>query len=341
MNIKTFTLMMLLMLPGALSYAVTDGGYIEIPEIKLAVQLCDVREDDVPLSAAEELAKDSRVGSYGDWRLPTSSEMEAIEPYLQRIENALISRYGSGYVNKPGYRFHGYYWTSTDAGESEDANSIRSNNFTPFVNSNQMAIAHGYRSAHKSFNKSTGLYSYEGGALLRCRLVRNLGPDRRRTVVDNALGYTEIPGLNLAVQTRNAKGYDVTLEEARELADQSNVGGYSDWRLPTAEEMIALAEYIDQINGASMDQYGERVFDERGFDLFTGNYWTSSNEFYDEIKNTAANAEPGKYYGWIIDTVKFNIDGTPKTQHFISKLKRPNGEINTYRNELRLVRDLR
>ena len=345
MKIKNLITMMLLCMSGAVSYAVSDVAYLEIPEIKLAIQLCDVREEDVPYSAAEELAKDSRAGSYGDWRLPTAEEMEKIERYMDRIEEATMNYYGSASLRKPGYRFHGYYWTSSDAGEAEDASAIRYNNYTPYANSNQMAIAHGYRSAHKLFDKNTGRYSYEGGALLRGRLVRTLGPDRSRETndpVDTAAGYIVIPELNLAVQTRNAKGYDLTLEEAKSIAGQSRIGGYSDWRIPTQEEMVAIAEHLEKINNASIEQYGERVFDERGFDLYTGNYWTSSNEFYDEIKNTNTNShEIGQFYGWVIDTVRYGSDGKPLTQHFISQLKRPNGEVNTYRNELRLVRTIR
>lgn len=71
---------------------------------------------------------------------------------------------------------------------------------------------------------------------------------------DPEVSYVTIPELNLMVQTADRSG-EFTWEQARIACAQSTVGGYTDWRLPTEEELAGLCERKSEIGGFGQEVY--------------------------------------------------------------------------------------
>lgn len=76
------------------SFTVADWFEVD----NLAVQKVDVNIG-ADWQTANSVCRNSRVGGYSDWRLPTSAELDAIEPYLNSGDywSSTPDRYGSHY----------------------------------------------------------------------------------------------------------------------------------------------------------------------------------------------------------------------------------------------------
>lgn len=72
---------------------------------------------------------------------------------------------------------------------------------------------------------------------------------------DPEVSYVTIPELNLMVQTADRSG-EFTWEQARIACAQSTVGGYTDWRLPTEDELAGLCERKSEIGGFEQGEEG-------------------------------------------------------------------------------------
>jgi len=80
-------------------------------------------------------------------------------------------------------------------------------------------------------------------------------------------------------KTQNGK--KTSWEEATNYVRQLNLGGYTNWRLPTAEELLGLIELAKQ---KGVKENFNEFFNNSGFngwdDDFYGYYWTSSSTSY-------------------------------------------------------------
>jgi hypothetical protein len=72
------------------------------------------------------------------------------------------------------------------------------------------------------------------------------------------------------LENANISSGPVTMKEAAELCAKLNAGGYSDWRLPTRGEFIALLAGMEQFKDSS------KAFTKQGFTGIQPNYWTST-----------------------------------------------------------------
>ncbi len=104
----------------------------------------------------------------------------------------------------------------------------------------------------------------------------------------------------------------LTYDEALEYIENLELGGYTDWRLPTIKESFSLADMDGKLNAADIEECVPYI-DSDYFDFFydegrpyTGSYWTSSvtkipaqNEYEESEKNYGFNWADGhlKSYG--------------------------------------------
>lgn len=60
--------------------------------------------------------------------------------------------------------------------------------------------------------------------------------------------YVYIPELHLMVQRQDIVGPRTVYALASKWCEQSRIGGFSDWRLPTIDELVAISKYMDIYN---------------------------------------------------------------------------------------------
>ena len=76
----------------------------------LMVQRKDVRDGDISQTDAEALCKNSRIGGFSDWRLPTIDELRMLYSEKDKIPNILTYTWWD--ENKYTYYTYYYYWSS-------------------------------------------------------------------------------------------------------------------------------------------------------------------------------------------------------------------------------------
>jgi hypothetical protein len=198
---------------------------------------------------AVEYVDSLTTGGYTDWRLPTIQESftlanldgklqpEDIESCVPYIDTEYFGFFYD--ENKP---YTGSYWTSSKTIYMEDLADNTGNN-------NEMERSYGfnwadghlksYADGHSTVDATSTGFSIPAGV----RAVRGeegvIGANDYQdnadgTVSDNATGL-------MWSQTDAADGMD--WEAALNYAENSELAGYSDWRLPTPKELQTLVEY--------------------------------------------------------------------------------------------------
>jgi len=68
--------------------------------------------------------------------------------------------------------------------------------------------------------------------------------------------YVKLNAAGIAVQIKNANAPDIGVNwtDSRNLCENSILGGYSDWRLPTKDEMASIYENRVKIGGFTSDK---------------------------------------------------------------------------------------
>ena len=223
---------------------------------------------------ANGLTGTTTFAGYGDWRLPNIRE-------LQTIVDRSVSNPAIDSVAFPDTRPSNFWSAPVDSGYSSHAW------YVDFFS--------GYASRYG--------YSKIGGSV-QARLVRagqsfNLLDISRPTsdYVDHADGtVTHTPtglmwqrcavGQTLSAERCTDTAGDYTWEQATQLS--SSLGGYTDWRLPTEDELISLVDY----NAATIPAINAQIFP----DTSASNFWSasansdfSSNAWYVSFSNGYAN----------------------------------------------------
>jgi len=172
-------------------------------------------------------------GGYSDWRLPTINELSFIVHYnIPYPEPTVDTRY---FPNTQA----SLYWSST--------NSVNYTYFAYFV-----SFSYGYSYDDNKYN-----FGY-------VRAVR--GGQSQSTYVDNVNGTVTDTSTGLMWQ-QQATLTKETWEQALAYCEGLNLGGYTDWRLPTINEIRSLADY-GRYNPAINVTYFP--------DTFSSFYWSST-----------------------------------------------------------------
>ena len=176
-------------------------------------------------------------GNYTDWRLPTIHELSSL---LNMSDATGIQTQFFPNTNQ------GAYWTSTTYhGDSQKAWYISFN-----------TQKNGYDEKSKPFN----VRAVRGTAntLVLSRFVDNADG----TITDTLTG--------LMWQKQDEQN-SITWEESLTGFNTLLLGGYSDWRMPTREELRSITDYSRTVPAIFSDVFPNAV---------SGNYWTSTPHSY-------------------------------------------------------------
>ena len=275
---------------------------------------------------AVEYANSLELGGYDDWRVPSAKELYSIAnfstgwPYLDTNYFGLAS----GEVSKDEQ-----YWTS--------------NRYVGVTVEGQGDAAFGV-------NEVTGhikAYAANAGGPVGGNYVRAVRGDTygENVFVDNGDGTVTDQATELMwAQTDDAAELD--WEDALAYANDSELGGYSDWRLPNVKELQSIVDYTKSPSATDPDAVGAAIDDvftstpmtnEAG-DSDYGYYWSS----------TSANFTSGEpyYYAWYVafgtavNGEGLDFHGAGAVRFDTKTVDGPDGEGGErYTNFVRLVRD--
>jgi len=199
------------------------------------------KNDAYTFENAADYADSLDLAGFTDWRLPTLEELATISN-LGMSNPAIDPVYFSNMVADK-------YWTATDLG------------------SDTKALAIWFRDGQSIEGNKTDYFrviSVRGGQSLTARLILN--PDGTAvTDTESGLMWSDI------LTT------DDTWGNMMDHWSGENIAGYSDWRLPTANDMDTLLDILQ--DDSVFDYFG--VFENM---TFTGSFWTSALAATDPAK---------------------------------------------------------
>ena len=175
---------------------------------------------------------DAHYGGYSDWRLPTPKELDSIIKYSIPYPGPMID---TGYFPDT---ISSFYWSST-------------------TYANDTHYAWGVY-----FDLAFDDYGYKNISLY-VRAVR--GGQTQSAYVDNSNGTVTDTSTGLTWQKASSSGN--TWEQALAYCESLNLGGHTDWRLPTIKELRSLVDY---------SQYGPAINTMYFPDTVSSFYWSST-----------------------------------------------------------------
>ena len=191
------------------------------------------------LEEAIEKAKSSKLGGYSDWRVPTIKELYSLSNFKGRSRGERagdILFIDTNYFNQP--------IGNVQLGEREiDAQTWSSSVYTGKTMKNDTAIF--------GFNFIDGRIKgypkyippeFKEPMKMYFRLVRG-NPDYGKNIfIDNNDGTISDLATGLMWQKEDSKK-GMAWKDALEYAENLNLNGYNDWRLPNAKELQSIVDY--------------------------------------------------------------------------------------------------
>lgn len=226
------------------------------------------------------------IGGYSDWRLPTIKELYSIANFNGELFPKNISK-SKPYIDTEYFDFQydrrlafaGQYWSSTKYVKG------------PIQNIKiEGAFGYNFADGHiKSYE--TGLYfnGDEGVRAPGCFVRAVRGKENVYGVndfVDNNDGTVTDRATKLMWQ-KTDDGNTYNWKEALVYAKNSELAGYSDWRLPNTKELQSIVDYDKE----SIPAIDENFFTCTNKDSW---FWTSTTQ--GDFKNTACYIAFGKAY---------------------------------------------
>ena len=187
----------------------------------------------IPFEDAATVAKNLRVGGYSDWRVPTIKELYSLILFTGQVkgETAVKSFIDENYFVQP--------IGDTSIGEREiDAQTWSS---TQYVGNQMLAFGvnfidgriKGYPMTKPGTNTPNTMYF---------RMVRGNTSYGVNKFVDNGDGTITDNATGLMWQKAD-DGTARDWEESLKYAEDLELGGHSDWRLPDAKELQSIVDY--------------------------------------------------------------------------------------------------
>lgn len=306
-----------------------DNGDYTITDLNTGLMWEQVpSSEDYTWDEAVAYCESLELGGYDDWRMPSCKELYSISdfgagwPYLNTDYFSLVN---TDEVSKDEqYWSSDYYVGVTVEGGSNAAMGV--NHVT------------GHIKAYAA--TSSGPI---GGKYVRAVRGDDYGVNE---YMDNGDGTISDFSTGL-MWTQDDNGEGVDWENALQYAEDSEYGGYSDWRLPNVKELQSIVDYGYSPSATDESKVGPAIdplfsctpiINEAGNDDY-GYFWTS----------TSANFTSGEpyYYAWYV-AFGMAVDGNGDDYHgaggvrFDTKYEGgPLGEGGErYYNYVRLVRDI-
>ncbi|EPR68176.1 hypothetical protein ADICYQ_2896 [Cyclobacterium qasimii M12-11B] len=189
------------------------------------------------LEEATQKAKNAKLGSYSDWRVPTIKELYSLIQFTGKVKGATAIEMfiDTDYFNQP--------LGGSKIGEREiDAQTWSS---TVYVGKTMRTDAtifgvnfvDGRIKGYPKYNPKTGADNK-----MYFRLVRGNTDYGKNNFIDNGDGTVSDYATGLMWQkTDDGMGKD--WEEALRYAENIELGSHSDWRLPNAKELQSIVDY--------------------------------------------------------------------------------------------------
>jgi len=209
--------------------------------------------DKLTFAEAAESANDFVLGGFDDWRLPTIKELysliifSGVDPsgYSGTLTNDLVPFIATEYFD--------FEYGDTDASERIiDAQYVSS---TVYVAETEFAsgelvfgvnFADGRIKGYPTTNKTFYVAYVRGNSDYG---INQFVDNGNSTITDNATGL---------MWTQDDNGEGVNWEEALHYAENLNLAGYSDWRLPNSKELQSIIDYTRSpgtTNSAAIDPF--------------------------------------------------------------------------------------
>jgi|GEM_PF-664649 len=206
--------------------------------------------------ASNHCCQDLRLGGYSDWRLPRVDELRTIVDYTRykpAIDPVFNGRSGD------------YWSSSTYAGYPDDAWSVHF--YYGYVNANYKTYSRFY------------VRCVRGGPFWPFDPSNILQANTANTVKDTYRGY---------VWQKSDDGVTRGWEGAKSYCYGLDLDNYSDWRLPTIEELQTIIDYTTYDPALSTEVIQGRSYI----------YWSSSTHAYDPYSAWAVDFYDG-FVSWV------------------------------------------
>jgi len=231
-------------------------------------------------------ANASQLGGYDDWRIPSIKELFSLIQYTGESggETAKVLFIDTDYFDQP--------IGDTSIGEREiDAQVWSSTHYVGYtMNADETIFGvnfvdgriKGYGAVDPRTKEEKEMYF---------RLVRGNKAYGENVFVDNYDGTITDTATGLMWQLSD-DGQTRDWEEALDYAENLELAGYSDWRLPNAKELQSIVDYSKSIQTTSSpaidDLFVLTPIEDPNGDTNYGFYWTSTT--HQDGMNTAASA---------------------------------------------------
>lgn len=235
---------------------------------------------------AFDYVEDLEIGGYTDWRLPTIKELYSLlnsngslsDGDTENSQPYLYDEYFDFEYDK-NMSFAGQYWSGTKyvKGGLQDANIEGAFGFN---------FADGHIKAYETglyFDGSTGVQ--DPGCFVRAVRgtenvygVNDFQDNGDETVTDNATGL---------MWQKEDNGITYNWQDALAYAANSDLAGYTDWRLPNTKELQSIVDY---------DKTTFPAIDENFFSCSNADSWFWTGTTQGDFKYTACYIAFGKAY---------------------------------------------
>jgi hypothetical protein len=282
----------------------TDNGDGTVTDNATGLMWQKVMGGKMPFEAAFRRARESGLGGYHDWRVPSIKELYSLILFTGRVEGQRAIRLfiDTKYFDQP--------LGDPSLGEREiDAQTWSSTEYVGRTMRNDESVfgvnfVDGRIKGYPKYKPRTG-----GPNRMYFRFVRGNREYGKNKFVDNNDGTVTDLATGLMWQKADS-GTGMDWETALKYAENLTLAGYKDWRLPNAKELQSIVDYSRSPQTTDSPAI-DRVFDTTPIKDPEGNkqypyFWTSTTHLdgrnpYDSAVYIAIGAAQGYMHGRLMD----------------------------------------
>jgi hypothetical protein len=209
-----------------------------------------------------------KTGGYTDWRLPTIQESFSLA-MLDGCLDPTDTDNSNPYIDSDYFDFYydedkpytGSYWTSTKTVYMDDLENNSGGN-------NEMEKSYGFNWADGHLKSYADGYDTSDGSSTGFSIPAGVRAVRGEENVFGTNDYQDNDNETISdnetglMWSQTDAGYGMDWEAALLYAENSNLAGYSDWRLPTPKELQSIVEYgKDTIPAIDTDYFSLSIDD--------------------------------------------------------------------------------